>query len=135
MISPSSPSDSTPADLKIILLGDSAVGKSKLVERYLLNDYHPQQLSTYALTLYAHNAQHPTLEGKTLKVDLWDTAGQDRFKDLHPSYFYNAHCAILCFDLSRKLTYKNLEKWYEKLIQNRGALVPVIICANKVHFH
>ncbi|KAH9261336.1 hypothetical protein BASA82_001027 [Batrachochytrium salamandrivorans] len=48
-----------PADIKIILLGDSAVGKSKLMERFLLDDYVPHQLSTYALTLYRHNAVHP----------------------------------------------------------------------------
>ena len=50
------------ADLKIILLGDSAVGKSKLVERYLMGDYHPRQLSTFALTLYRKEAE---LDGKT----------------------------------------------------------------------
>ena len=61
-----------PADIKLILLGDSAVGKSKLVERFLLNDYEERTSSTHALTMYRHNCNHKGLE---YKVDIWDTAG------------------------------------------------------------
>lgn len=61
-------------DIKIILLGDSAVGKSKLMERYLLDDYIPYQSSTYALTLYRHVYKDIELK-KEVKVDFWDTAG------------------------------------------------------------
>ena len=53
------------ADLKIILLGDSAVGKSKLIERYLLDDYHPRQRSTFALTLYRHSCEVPVVPAAT----------------------------------------------------------------------
>ncbi len=55
-----------PADLKVILLGDSAVGKSKLVERFLMNNYQPRQLSTYALTLFRHSFVH---EGKVGRIE------------------------------------------------------------------
>jgi small GTP-binding protein len=61
-----------PADIKLILLGDSAVGKSKLVERFLLDDYEERTSSTHALTMYRYNTQ---MEGKEVKVDIWDTAG------------------------------------------------------------
>ena len=61
-----------PCDLKLILLGDSAVGKSKLVERFLMDDYEERTSSTHALTLYRYNYQ---MGGKDLKVDIWDTAG------------------------------------------------------------
>ena len=60
------------ADLKIILLGDSAVGKSKLVERYLMDGYEPRQMSTYALTVFRH--QHKTEQGDTIDIDFWVTA-------------------------------------------------------------
>jgi Rab-like protein 2 len=65
-----------PAELKIILLGDSAVGKSKLMERFLLDDFIPHQLSTYALTLYRHTHVHPLAQPGELRhitVDFWDT--------------------------------------------------------------
>eukprot|EP00730_Choanoeca_flexa_P001757 TRINITY_DN10770_c0_g1_i11.p2 TRINITY_DN10770_c0_g1~~TRINITY_DN10770_c0_g1_i11.p2 ORF type:complete len:119 (+),score=6.55 TRINITY_DN10770_c0_g1_i11:589-945(+) len=59
--------------VKVICLGDSAVGKSKLVERFLMDDYQPHQLSTYALTLFRHAHN---VNGKKITVDFWDTAGQ-----------------------------------------------------------
>eukprot|EP00002_Diphylleia_rotans_P031928 TRINITY_DN6658_c0_g4_i2.p1 TRINITY_DN6658_c0_g4~~TRINITY_DN6658_c0_g4_i2.p1 ORF type:complete len:169 (+),score=25.19 TRINITY_DN6658_c0_g4_i2:66-572(+) len=114
--------------LKIILLGDSAVGKSKLVERFLMDQYQPQQLSTYALTLFSYET---TIDGQPLKMDFWDTAGQERFDSMHPSYYYKADCCILVFDVTRKVTYTNLLKWYKELQENRKG-IPVIVVANKI---
>jgi len=81
-----------PDSIKIILLGDSAVGKSKLVERFLMDGYQPTQLSTYALTLFQYDAH---IDGQKVPVDFWDTAGQERFQSLHPSYYHQAHACIL----------------------------------------
>ena len=101
-----------PADLKIILLGDSAVGKSKLVERFLLDDYEERTSSTYALTMYRHNHE---IDGQEYKVDIWDTAGQEVFDTLHDSYYFGAHACMLVFDTTRKITYQNLKKWYKEM--------------------
>nr|AME21658.1 RABL2 [Trachydiscus minutus] len=116
-------------DCKIILLGDSAVGKSKLVERYLMDEYNPRQLSTYALTLYRKTVVLE--EGNTYDIDLWDTAGQERFNSLHPSYYYGAHCCILVFDVTRKVTYQHLSDWYGELRQYCES-IPCILVANKI---
>jgi Rab-like protein 2 len=113
-------------DIKIILLGDSAVGKSKLMDRYLLDNYVPHQNSTFALTLYRHICKNPLVPTETLEIDFWDTAGQERFLSMHPSYYHGAHCCILVFDVTRKVTYKNLEIWYQELVTNRG--IQVIQC-------
>lgn len=115
--------------VKVILLGDSAVGKSKLVERFLLDNYRPHQLSTYALTLYTY--KHKLPDGKVLNVDIWDTAGQERFNSMHASYYYRAHACIIVFDVTRKITYKNMEKWYEEL-QEHCKGIPTIVVANKI---
>ena len=113
----------------MILLGDSAVGKSKLVERYLMDEYVPRQLSTYALTLYRKDA---TLEdGRRVTVDFWDTAGQERFKSLHPSYYHLAKCCILVFDVTRKATYSNLSEGYKEL-REQCESIPCILVANKI---
>ena len=116
--------------VKVILLGDSAVGKSKLVERFLMNGYEPRQLSTYALTLFRHNYKDAE-SGADVCVDFWDTAGQERFSSIHPSYYYRAHCCILAFDVTRKATYKNMERWYNELREYCGS-IPVLVCANKI---
>ncbi|XP_061060701.1 rab-like protein 2B isoform X9 [Eubalaena glacialis] len=124
-------------NVKIICLGDSAVGKSKLMERFLMDGFQPQQLSTYALTLYKHTA---TVDGKTVLVgsqscvhiaDFWDTAGQERFQSMHASYYHKAHACIMVFDVQRKITYKNLSTWYTELREFRPE-IPCIVVANKI---
>ncbi|XP_031420525.1 RAB, member of RAS oncogene family-like 2 [Clupea harengus] len=114
--------------VKIICLGDSAVGKSKLMERFLMDGYRPQQLSTYALTLYKHTT---TVNGKTVLVDFWDTAGQERFQSMHPSYYHKAHACIMVFDVQRKITYRNLAIWYKELRDYRPE-IPCLVVANKI---
>lgn len=114
--------------LKVILLGDSAVGKSKLVERFLMDGYEPRQDSTFALTLYRHET---TVEGKPVSVDFWDTAGQERFSSMHPSYYHAAHACIMCFDITRKGTYTNLSQWWQELQEYRKG-IPCIVVANKI---
>eukprot|EP00760_Papus_ankaliazontas_P031971 PhM_4_TR5559/c1_g10_i1/m.2836/K07931/RABL2; Rab-like protein 2 len=114
--------------LKLILLGDSAVGKSKLVERFLMQEYKPVQMSTYALTLFEYDTVR---NGVEVKVDIWDTAGQERFNSMHPSYYIEAQCCILVFDATRKQTYKNLDKWYAELRQYRES-IPCLLACNKI---
>ncbi|XP_022102404.1 rab-like protein 2A [Acanthaster planci] len=114
--------------VKIICLGDSAVGKSKLVERFLMDGYQPQQLSTYALTLFRYNTK---VGGQEVAVDFWDTAGQERFSSMHPSYYHQAHACIMVFDVTRKVTYKNLPQWYKEL-RNYRPKIPCLLAANKI---
>ncbi|XP_042694082.1 rab-like protein 2A [Centrocercus urophasianus] len=114
--------------VKIICLGDSAVGKSKLLERFLLDGFRPQQLSTFALTLYRHQAR---VDGKAVLVDFWDTAGQERFQSMHASYYHKAHACIMVFDVQRKVTYRNLNNWYKELREFRPE-IPCIVVANKI---
>ena len=118
-------------DLKIILLGDSAVGKSKLVERFLMDEYNPRQLSTYALTLFRKEVKLSESDGSSITVDFWDTAGQESFNRMHPSYYYRAHCCILVFDVTRKLTYQHLSDWYKEFREYCND-VPCILVANKI---
>jgi Rab-like protein 2 len=121
-------SELAPCDVKIILLGDSAVGKSKLVERFLINDYEERQLSTYALTMFRHTTN---FEGQDLKIDIWDTAGQECFNNLHPSFYFGAHACILVFDVTRKLTYANLKNWYKEM-RTYCPDIPCVLIANKI---
>ncbi|KAF5223125.1 putative ras-related protein RAB5B [Trypanosoma cruzi] len=115
--------------VKLILLGDSAVGKSKLVERFLMQRYIPVQMSTYALTLYRYD--FISEDDEAVDVDIWDTAGQERFSTMHPAYYHEAHACILVFDVTRKATYKNLEKWLSEL-RNYREHIPCVVACNKI---
>ncbi|NXR20340.1 RBL2A protein, partial [Cinclus mexicanus] len=88
----------------------------------------PQQLSTFALTLYRHRAR---VGGQEVLVDFWDTAGQERFQSMHASYYHQAHACIMVFDVQRKVTYKNLNSWYKELREFRPE-IPCIVVANKI---
>lgn len=69
--------------------------------------------------------------GENVKIDLWDTGGQEKFNSLHASYYFQANAAIMVFDVTRKMTYVNLKKWYEELrLHCEG--IPVILVANKI---
>ena len=92
--------------------------------------------------MYRHNTVHNGVEYKIGKsksssyndfwfADIWDTAGQESFKKLHPSYYYGAHACIMVFDATRKVTYDNLTIWYNEM-RNHIPHVPCIVIANKI---
>merc|ERR1712129_656841 len=105
-------------------------GKSKILERYLMEEYNPRTASTYALTLFRHNYTHEE-SAKNYKIDFWDTAGQEQFNKLHSSYYFQANACVLAFDITRKITYMNLETWYKEM-RHYCPDIPVIVVANKV---
>ncbi|CAF1091426.1 unnamed protein product [Rotaria magnacalcarata] len=119
---------STTDSLKIIVLGDSAVGKSKLLERFLINSYVDARCSTFAVNIFKHTAK---VDGKQFDIEFWDTAGQEKFDNIHHSYFHQAHACIMIFDATRKITYKNLDRWYNELRDIRPH-IPCLCVANKV---
>lgn len=118
-------------DLKIIVCGDSAVGKSKMLERFLLDDYSNHTQSTYALTIFRHNHSDEDMDARNWAIDFWDTAGQEQFDRVHASYYFQANAAILAFDVTRKITYKNLERWFQE-VRVHCPDIPVICVANKI---
>jgi len=100
-----------------------------MVERFLLEEYNPRSLSTFALTLFRYH--HTAEDGRRWTIDFWDTAGQEQFAKLHASYYFQANACILAFDVTRKITYKNLETWYQE-IRHYCPDIPVVCVANKI---
>merc|ERR1719220_429376 len=102
-----------------------------MLERFLINDYTPRTQSTYALTMFRYEFIEEEGEHRKFKVDFWDTAGQEQFDRLHASYYFQANACILAFDVTRKITYKNLETWFKEIRQHCPD-IPVICVANKI---
>ncbi|VDM26604.1 unnamed protein product [Hydatigera taeniaeformis] len=71
------------------------------------------------------------LNQEHISGDLWDTAGQERFQSMHPSYYHQAHACVLVFDVTRKITYKNLNTWLSELRKYRPE-IPCFCAANKI---
>lgn len=98
--------------LKVIVVGDSSVGKSCMLSRFVDKCYDNVYNSTIGVDF---KLKHIVADGKHIKLQIWDTAGQDRFKTIISSYYRGAGVALLVFDLGNKDSFKNLDKWYQEV--------------------
>ena len=94
-----------------------------------MSSYEPRQDSTYGLMLFRHD--YKDADGNVYPIDFWDTAGQETFNKMHPSYYDRADCCILVCDATRVLTYQNFKKWYSELSQYRKG-IPVLVVVNQI---
>ncbi|MFX1310538.1 MAG: Rab family GTPase [Promethearchaeota archaeon] len=115
---------------KVIIIGPGAVGKTSLLHRFVENKFSFR----YKLTIGADFLSkiinfNPN---STVKLQIWDIGGQDRYKFLRPSFFNGANGAVIVFDLSRWHTFKELEIWLSDLHKYAGEDTPFILIGNKV---
>lgn len=98
--------------LKILIIGESGVGKSSLLLRFTDDNFDPDQALTIGVDF---KTKKITIDDNTVKLAIWDTAGQERFRTLTPSYYRDAQGAILVYDVSNKQTFAKLETWLDEL--------------------
>jgi len=98
--------------LKILIIGESGVGKSSLLLRFIEDRFDPDQATTIGVDFKTTKL---TIDGNTVKLAIWDTAGQERFRTLTPSYYRDAQGAILVYDVTDKNTFNKLEMWLNEL--------------------
>jgi small GTP-binding protein len=110
--------------IKTVLLGDSGVGKTALVQRASTGDYNALIKPTIGATYTTIAVNHP--DG-IVKFQVWDTAGQEKFRNLVPVYFRNAVCALVVFDITAQQSFQNLEYWLTTLRTNSPETVVGII--------
>lgn len=108
--------DITTSECKVVILGDSAVGKSSIAVRYLENKF----IDSHIVTLGAQFQQPKvTLKsGNILKLNLWDTAGEEKFRSMLPMYYKNAKGAILTYDIGNKQSFESIEYWIDALSEH-----------------
>ncbi|KAL0248197.1 hypothetical protein GEMRC1_003433 [Eukaryota sp. GEM-RC1] len=115
-------------DLKIVLLGSAAVGKTCLVGRFVNEKFD----SDYELTIGAAFAAKAVTAGdRTLRIGIWDTAGSERFEAMSRIYYRGARAAIVCYDVTDKATFDRTMFWINQLQSNEPSCA-VYICATKV---
>lgn len=93
---------------KIILLGDSGVGKTSIILRFSDNSYNPDFHSTIGVDF---RVSQQTINNKSVKLQLWDTAGQERFRNIVSSYYRVAHAALFIFDITNLASFENITMW------------------------
>jgi Ras-related protein Rab-18 len=98
--------------LKILITGESGVGKSSLLLRFTDDTFDTEQAATIGVDF---KVKHINIDGNSVKLAIWDTAGQERFRTLTPSYYRNAQGAILVYDVCSRQSFSRLDQWFEEL--------------------
>jgi small GTP-binding protein len=114
--------------LKIVLIGDSGVGKTNLLARFTRDQFNPDSKSTIGVEFATKTLQ---VEGKTVKAQIWDTAGQERYRAITSAYYRGAIGALLLYDVSASLTFQSLSRWLQELRENADSNIVVMLVGNK----
>ncbi|OHS93328.1 Ras-related protein Rab-22A [Tritrichomonas foetus] len=111
---------------KIVMLGDSGVGKTSLVTRWIRNSYRPDQAPTIGAAYQQNTVE---IRGEQHKIQVWDTAGEEKYRAMAPIYSQGAFGALVVFDLTRKQSMHNVVDWIKCLELNGD--IPVVVAGNK----
>jgi small GTP-binding protein len=116
-------------EAKIITIGDGQVGKSSLILRYVDNSFSTNYLSTIGVDSKYKKIK---LNGEEIKVKIFDTAGQERFRSITSDYIRKANGMLLVYDITHKPSYDNIENWINSLKEETGQkMIPTVLIGNK----
>lgn len=113
---------------KIVLIGDSGVGKSNLLSRFTRNEFNLESKSTIGVEFATKSI---VAEGKTIKAQIWDTAGQERYRAITSAYYRGAVGALLVYDITKHVTFENVERWLKELRDHADANTVIMLVGNK----
>ncbi len=113
---------------KVLLIGDSGIGKSSLLLRFADDGYNEGYISTIGVDFKIRTIN---MGEKVIKLQIWDTAGQERFRTITSSYYRGAHGIMVVFDLTDESSFKNVEKWFIEIDRYGNDQVCRILIGNK----
>jgi len=113
---------------KVVLIGDSGVGKSNLLSRFTRNEFNLESKSTIGVEFATRSIQ---CDGKTIKAQIWDTAGQERYRAITSAYYRGAVGALLVYDISKSVSYDNVERWLNELRDHADSNIVIMLVGNK----
>jgi Ras-related protein Rab-1A len=121
--------DENTAGIKLMLIGEQAVGKSSVLMRYCDNDFNLNMIGTAGVEFRKKDVK---IDDQTIKVTIFDTAGQQRFRSITKHFYQGCKGIMLLFDASDKVTFENLKEWLKTIKDNAEEGVEVVLVANKI---
>jgi Ras-related protein Rab-11A len=113
---------------KIVLIGDTGVGKSNLLSRFTRDEFNLESKSTIGVEFATKNIP---IDNKVIKAQIWDTAGQERYRAITSAYYRGAVGALLVYDITRAVTFANVERWLSELRDHAEANIVIMLVGNK----
>lgn len=113
---------------KIVLVGESGVGKTNILSRFCRDEFLADSKSTLGVEFATKILK---IEDKKIRIQIWDTAGQERYKAITNSYYINAKGALVVFDMTRYSSFENVDKWVAELRNIAGKDIIIILVGNK----
>ena len=113
---------------KIIIIGDSNVGKSNILSRYTKDQFQGNSKATVGVEL---GTKFVKVEGVGAKLQIWDTAGQERYRSLTSSYYKGCHGCFIVYDITNEQSFESINTWYEQAVKEAGKEVSIILVGNK----
>ncbi|TYJ27281.1 hypothetical protein E1A91_A07G175900v1 [Gossypium mustelinum] len=113
---------------KIVLIGESAVGKSNLLSRFARNEFDNNSKATIGVEF---QTQVVEIDGKEIKAQIWDTAGQERFRAVTSAYYRGAVGALIVYDITRRSSFDSIKRWLDELSTHCDTAVARMVVGNK----
>jgi small GTP-binding protein len=114
---------------KIVVTGDSGVGKTNIITRFTTNEFSTESKATIGVE-FGHS-EISLADGTQIKVQIWDTAGQERFRAITRGYYRGAVGALMVFDITKAASFRNVDKWLHELKEYADADIVIMLVGNK----
>lgn len=114
--------------IKLLLIGDSGVGKTSLLMRFAENTFTPSFITTIGIDFKVKTL---IIDGKTVKLQIWDTAGQERFRAITSAYYKGAQGIILIYDVTNQQSFDQVEYWVKQIHLNSSCFLESMLVGNK----
>ena len=113
---------------KVVLVGDSFVGKTNMMSKYLKNEFHEDSKATVGVEF---GSKQFLVDGHPIKAQIWDTAGTERYKAITSAYYKGAKGAFVVYDITKKDTFKSVDKWVSDLTSAASQNIIIMVVGNK----
>ena len=130
ILSPSHENLKDDLKLKLVVLGDSGVGKTNLISRYITNTFDKSTKATIGVEFFCKT--YKINHKKIIRVEIWDTAGQERYKAITSVYYKGAKGAFIVYDITSRKSFDNVDKWIEEIKEKTSKEIKLVVIGNKI---